>query len=310
LASNVSAYEVQARLLALPMQVRRLYSRPFDCQLFLCIGVDLNKQHHCSVHAQMLESCPPHIQRLLRSPMERVTRESAASCKSAVSAAVDRCMASNPPSVRDWAGAGPTATAVQMAVFSTHLAEQGLKLQDLPGSASGNNSAYLAVMHQVPGLQGGAGQRDSAAQRHRLSVLDFLTQVTALELAGGEEAYIWVAEIQAVLLQHGLSARDAVAAHLAGVWAGDQSTNVELSALAVLVGLEARGVPLLVYNPLYAAEAGYHKNLTGASVTQAQEVLRVALVPAGGAGDLNRFAVVQLVVGEGGASAKRVKVEG
>lgn len=163
----------------------------------------------------------------------------------------------------------------------------------------------------------------------RETVHDLILHMTREELRANQVATLsgpaqatrappqWVAAIQAL---HGPKTQglaggdDAVASHLAAVSGGGQTMHVELCALASVLDLDCNKVALLMYSPLYAPTKGYCTTLTGMTVDQARQVVRVAWVPAaGGGGELNHFVVLKPRYdgggGDGGRAQKKLRCE-
>lgn len=256
----------------------------------------------------MLEHYPPDIALLLQAPMERMRKmASRAIVDQAVAARVDTSAVVKTTAVRrssndDWGGAGPSATAAQFAEFKADLERSGLVTLATPGVA--NNCLYRSLLYQVFGYSLEYGDETAAAwaAQWRRMVVEYLELMTAAELAKGPAAHVWVAAMAGVAprgagQQAGV---DVVAAHLAAVRGGAQSTNVEVGALVALLDLDNNGIALQVHSSEYR-HSGYCSTLTATGAEEARRVLHIAHVPAAGAGVLNHFEVlVACEEGEGG----------
>lgn len=132
----------------------------------------------------------------------------------------------------------------------------------------------------------------------RGQVANFLQGCTELEAARPADQRPWTT---AILALQGQVAGDAgadaavVQAHIQGVRTDAPLTDVELGVLARL--LRPPNAPLLitVYNPTYGAARGYCAVLGDGDPATAMHV-RIAHVPAAGAGELNHWNAVRVQV--------------
>lgn len=277
----------------------------------LCVAPQ-GKHTHCPAPGtlQVLDSYPPYVAELLRAPMRRV-RDLV--YRSAVARALANKGGRGPPApcgapsapppgvCADWAVAGPSVSAADYGVFVDALRSSGFSLMPIPGRD--NNCLYRSVLHELYGAS--AGTDDEAATDMaaalRAMVVDFLRHVTTEELAEGPTAYTWVASIQAVAGPAAAvtPAEAVVAEHLSRMEGGAQSTNVEVAALMPILDMDNNGAALVLYSPMYSAANSYCYTLTAMPTSDARRVVRIAWVPAGGAGELNHFVVVSPTPGHG-----------
>lgn len=170
-------------------------------------------------------------------------------------------------------------------------------------------AARLLTYAQVHGIPPSAAHRQAAAlvSDSREMIADVLEHHAGVEAAAPTGRRTWTDAICALSGRRttgaagGHAVEEVVRQHLDGVRRDAPMTHVELAVLTQL--LEHSNVLLTIYNPTYDPRRGYCSVQSDAAPAINATHVRVANVPAGGAGELNHWNVVQPRVGPGGPAA-------